>query len=318
MKRREFITLLGGAVLASPLAAHAQPARIPTIGLSTLSNPDPYWGYLEEGFRAAGYIPGKNIRLEFRSADGNLAVLARQSEEFVRANVDAIVAIQTPASQAAMRATKTIPIVIAAGAAVETGLVDSLHRPGGNVTGISTTGPELAAKTVEIMRDTLPSLRRIAVMLNAHDLAFGKPMLGQVEVAAASLGIEVQSLVVATPKDFVRAFSTIDKSVQALIPQPSLPRNDILALALKHRIPTITPNVGWTRAGAFMSYAADLRDVCFKVAVYVDRILKGQKPADLPVELPTKFELVFNLKTAAAIGVTVPPTLLARADEVIE
>jgi putative ABC transport system substrate-binding protein len=319
MNRRDLVTLLGGAVLASPFAAHAQSPGIPTIGISILSNPEPYWGYLEEGFRSAGYVSGKNVQLEFRSADGNLDALARQSEEFVRAKVHTILAIQTPAAQAAIRATRTIPIVIAAGAPVETGLVESLHRPGGNVTGMSTTGPELAAKTLEIMRDALPALRRVAVFINANDLAFGRPMLAQVEAAASALGIGVRSETLSTSEDYRRAFATIDEGpVQALIVQPSLSRAEILPLALKHRVPVITPNMAWTRAGAFMSYAPDLRDICRRAVGYVDRILKGQKPSELPVEQPTKFELVINLKTAQAIGVDLPPIFLARADEVIE
>jgi putative ABC transport system substrate-binding protein len=319
VNRRDFVTLLGGAVLARPFAAYAQSPGIPTIGISILSNPEPYWAYLEEGFRSAGYVSGKNIQLEFRSADGNLDTLARQSEEFVRAKVHAILAIQTPAAQAAIRATRAIPIVIAAGAPVETGLVERLHRPGGNVTGMSTTGPELAAKTLEIMRDALPALRRVAVFVNANDLAYGRPMLAQVEAAAAALGIAVRSETLSTSEDYRRAFTTIDEGpVQALIVQPSLSRAEILPLALKHRLPVITPNMAWTRAGAFMSYAPDLRDICRKAVGYVDRILKGQKPSELPVEQPTKFELVINLKTAHAIGVDLPPIFLARADEVIE
>jgi putative ABC transport system substrate-binding protein len=319
MNRRDFVTLFGGAVLASPFAAYAQSTGIPTIAISILSHPEPYWGYLEEGFRSAGYVSGKNVQLLFHSADGNLATLARQSEEFVRTKVHTILAIQTPAAQAAIRATRTIPIVIVAGAPVETGLIDSLHRPGGNVTGISTTGPELAAKTLEIMRDALPALRRVAVFINANDLTFGRPMLAQVEAAAAALGIGVRSETLSTSEDYRRAFATIDESpVQALIVQPSLSRADILPPALERRVPIITPNMAWTRAGAFMSYAPDLRDMCRKAVGYVDRILKGQKPSELPVEQPTKFELVINLKAAHAIGVDLSPIFLARADEVIE
>ena len=198
--------------------------------------------------------------MEFRSANGNLDTLARQSEEFVRTKVDVILAIQTPAAQAAIKATRAIPIVIAAGNPVETGLVDSLHRPGGNVTGMSTTGSGLTAKTLEIMRDALPALRRAAVFINANDLAFGRPMLAQVEAAADTLGIEVRSETLSTPEDYRRAFATIDESpVQALIVQPSLSRADILPLALKHRVPIITANMAWTRAGAFMSYESARR-----------------------------------------------------------
>jgi ABC-type uncharacterized transport system substrate-binding protein len=159
----------------------------------------------------------------------------------------------------------------------------------------------------------------VAVVINANDLTFGRPMLAQVEAAGAALGIAVRSETLSKPEDYRRVFATIDEGpVQALIVQPSLSRADILPLALKHRVPIITSNMAWTRAGAFMSYAPDLRDVCRKAVGYVDRILKGQKPSELPVEQPTKFELVINLKTAQAIGLNLPATILARADEVIE
>lgn len=318
MRRRDFMALLGGAAMW-PLDARAQQATIPKVGLLILTNPEPYWSFLTDGFRERGYVGGKNILLEFRSAEGNSSVLAEQAAELVRAKVDLVFAIQTPAVQAAKQATKDIPIVLIAGAPVETGLVENLSRPGGNITGVSTTGPEVTAKTLEIMRDTLPSLRRVAVLVNAADIAYGTAMLDQIKLAARSLSIEVQSLIVGAPDELGNAFVSIaDGGAQAVIVQPSLPRGSVLEFARKYRIPAITSSVSWAEAGAFMSYGADTLDTCRKAVGYADRILKGSRPADLPVEQPTKFELVVNLKTAKVLGIEIPPLVLVRDARVIE
>lgn len=322
LKRREFIALVGGTVslpVLQSFAVLAQTTRMTKIGFLILSNPEPYWSFFREAFNELGYVEGRNVELHFRSADGNPHLLIKQALEFVQAKADLLIAIQTPAVKAAMNASKDIPIVMAAGAPVETGLVGSLNRPGGNVTGMSTTGPELAAKTLEVLREALPALRKVAVLVNAADLTFGNPMLDQIRIAGKSLAIEVEPSIVEKPEDLELIFPSIVKNgAQAVIPQPSLPRSRTLELAIDKRIPAISPNTLWTRAGAFMSYAPDVRDVCRKAAGYADRILKGGKPADLPIEQPTKYELVINLKTAKAIGLSVTPSLLIRADEVIE
>ena len=302
-----------------PREAYAQPAKVPRVGLLSLGNPEPYWTYLREGFRDAGYVDGKNVQLDFRSADGKANVLAHHAAELAGAKVDLIVAVQTPAVQAAMKATTAIPIVMIAGAPVETGVVASLNRPGGNVTGASATGPELAAKTLEVMREILPSLRRVAALINGGDLGFGKPLLEQIQLAARSLAIGVQPLIVRSSEELDGAFGAMVRAhAQAAIVQPSLPRARVLELALRHRVPTCSPNAGWTAAGAFMSYGPDLRELCRNAVGYADRIFKGSRPADLPVQQPTRFELLINQKTARAIGITVPPSVLLRADKVIE
>ena len=318
MKRRAFVALLGG-VATWPLHLRAQQTRTPTVGLLILSNPEPNWTLLREGLREAGYVEGRNIELEFRAAGGDPKLLAEQAAELVRAKVDVIVAVQTPAVLAAMQATKDVPIVMLAGAPVETGLVASLSRPGGNVTGVSTTGREVMAKTLEIMREILPSVRRVAVLINGNDLRFGAPLLDHVRLAAQPAALDIQPFTVATREELAAAFAAMtDGEAQAVIVQPSLPRKDVLELALKHRLPTITSNATWAEGGAFMAYAAEFRDACRKAASYVDRILKGAKPADLPVELPTKFELGINLKTATALGIEIPPMVLARDAKLIE
>ena len=302
-----------------PLGLLAQPAKVPRVGLLSLGNPEPYWSYLRDAFRDAGYLAGKNIHLDFRSADGKPNVLAEHAAELARTKVDLIIAVQTPAVQAAMKATTAIPVVMIAGAPVETGVVASLNRPGGNVTGVSATGPELAAKTLEVMREIVPSLRRVAALINGGALGFGKPLLEQIQLASRALAIEVQPLIVRAPEELDGAFASMVKAnAQAAVVQPSLPRARVLELALKHRVPTCSPNAGWTAAGAFMSYGPDLRELCRNAVGYADRIFKGSRPADLPVQQPTRFELLINQKTARAIGITVPPSVLLRADKVIE
>ena len=318
MRRRAFIVLLGSAAL-SPLRVRAQQPRKITVGLLTLSNPEPIWTLLKNGFREAGYAEGRSIEFEARAAGGDSRRLAEQAAELVHAKVDLIVAVLTPAVQAAMRATQDIPIVMIAGAPVEAGLVASLSRPGGNVTGVSTTGRELATKTLEITRDVLPALRQVGVLVNANDLGFGRHLLDYIRQAAAATAVDVLPFTVGNKEELVAAFaSMVEQGPLAVIAQPSLPRGDVIDLAGKHRLPTITSSSSWTEAGAFMSYSTELREVCRKAAGYADRILKGAKPADLPVELPTKFELAINLKTAKALGIEIPPMILARDAKLIE
>jgi putative tryptophan/tyrosine transport system substrate-binding protein len=326
MRRREFITLLGGAAAAAscvswPLAARAQQARMPTIGVLVLGSPPPesILTALRDGLRDVGYTEGRNIRLEIRTADGKADRLPEKAAELVRLKVDIIVAIQTPPATAAKQATNGIPIVMAGvGDPVGTGLVASLGRPGGNVTGLSSGAAEVAGKSVELIREVLPSARRIAVLANATD-PFTKPYLAQIGAGARSVGMEMEPVMARPAEALDAAFETMaGKGVDAVIIQGSILRKEAVELAMKHRLPSLSTNRQGPAEGGLMSYAASFGELYRETAVYIDKILKGSKPADLPVAFPTKFELVINLKTAKALGITMPPMLLGTADEVIE
>jgi putative ABC transport system substrate-binding protein len=322
MKRRDIIALIGGVALAPllwPLPLRAQRTKLPSIGVLVPANPEPFWGLLREGLREHGYAEGKNIRFEFRSADGNPERLRQLADELIRLKVDMIVASQTPAVIAVKRATTEIPIVMAAaGDPVGTGLVASLARPGGNITGLSGTTAELGSKILELVREMLPSTRRVAVLANATD-PFTKPFLAQIEQGGRSLGIAIQVLQVRGAEEFGAAFAAMARErADAVIVQPSLPRKLALDLALKQRLPPISPTRLFAAEGGLLSYALNQNELYRRAAFYIDRIFKGARPADLPVEQPTKYELVINLKAAKTLGIAVPPTLLARADEVIE
>lgn len=316
MHRRRVLALLSAAALV-PGRARAQ-SSAPRVGCVNLSNPEPYWTFVREGLRDAGYVDGQTIRLEFRSAEGRPDVLARHVAELVAARVDVMVTVQTAVAKSAMQATADIPIVFVAANPLETGIVTSLSRPGGNVTGVSTTALELTAKTLELMREILPSLRRVAALVNAEDLAFSKPFLDQVEAAGRTLELEIFPAVVHA-RELDAAFERIVKQrAQAVVVHPAFPRERVLALARRHRVPAIASNEPWARAGALISYAAVVRDSCRKAAGYVDRILKGARPGDLPVQQPTEYELIVNRKAARALGITVPPAVLLRAARVID
>jgi putative ABC transport system substrate-binding protein len=318
MKRREFITLIGGAA-AWPLVARAQQTNRPKLGILLVGNRESFSRIFWEGLRELGYIDGQNILVEYRSAEGKLNLLPELAAELVRLNVDIIVASETPAVHAAKHATSTIPIVMApSGDPVGTGLIASLARPGGNVTGLSAAAAELAGKSLELIRDILPAARRVAALADPTN-AFTKPFLEQINLAAQMSGIEIQVVMLGKSEEFDAAFAELtEKRIDAVIVQPTLPRAPIIALVQKYRLPAVSGNRAFADSGGLMSYAASLADRYRNAATYVDKILKGTKPADLPVQQPTKFELVINLKAAKALGINVPPTLLARADEVIE
>jgi putative tryptophan/tyrosine transport system substrate-binding protein len=322
VRRREFITLLGGAGAAWPLGARAQqPGKLPTIGVLVLGNPppEPFLSALRDGLRDLGYTEGRNIRLEVRTAEGRSDLLREKAEELVRRKVDIIVTFQTPPSLAAKQATSEIPIVMAsAGDPVETGLIASLARPGGNVTGFSGGVAELAGKSVELIRDVLPNARRIAVLADETDL-FTKPLLAQIGSAAHSVGMQMDPVMVRPSEPLEPAFESMTRSqVNAVITQGSTLRKEAADFAMKYRLPSFSGSRALPVLGGLMSYGANREALYRETAVYIDKILKGSKPADLPVAFPTKFELVINLKTAKALGIEIPPTLLARADEVIE
>jgi putative ABC transport system substrate-binding protein len=321
MKRRDFVTLLAAAATAilRPLPAGAQQPQLPKVGVLVPANPESFWEVFRQVLRENGYIEGQNIQFEFRSAGGKPELLPALAAELVRLEVDIIVASQTPAVTAASRATQTIPIVMAAaGDPVGTGLVASLARPGGNITGLSGTTTEMGGKVLELIREMLPSTRRVAVLANAAD-PFTKPFVGQIQMGGQSLGMAIQAIMIGGIGDYDAAFAAMkNERADAVIVQPSLPRRQAAALALMHRIPPISPTRQFPEEGGLMSYSAGQRDLYGRAALYVDRILKGAKPADLPVEQPTRFELVINLKTAKALGIEVPASLLLRADAVIE
>jgi putative tryptophan/tyrosine transport system substrate-binding protein len=316
MRRREFITLLGGAA-ACPIAARAQ-ARLPTIGALVTANPEPTLAEIRNGLRDYGYVDGRNFQFAVRSADGRLDRLRPLADDLVRLKVDIIVATQTPAVIAARQTTTEIPIAMVAGDPVALGLVSSLARPGGNITGVSAINLELSAKIIEIIREALPTTRRVGVLANAPD-PYSQPFAEQVEGAGRALGIAIQVIKVRSEEEFAAAFvSFVTERADAVIAQPSLPRKPAIDLALQHRLPLVGGNRAGAEEGNLLSYGANLSDMYHRLASYVDRILKGAKPADLPVEQPTRYELVVNLKTAKVLGIKVADTVLARADAVIE
>jgi putative ABC transport system substrate-binding protein len=319
VRRREFIALFGSA-LASSHAARAQRPAKPKIGVLIISNKEPFWSIFKKSLREFGYIEGENIKIELRSAEGLAANLPTLAAELVRLKVDVIVATPTPCAHAAKAATTDIPIVmVGAGDPVSTGLVASLSRPGGNVTGTSSAGAENTEKTLELFREILPSMRRVAILVNPPD-PFAKPFIEHIERAAKAMSMTADIFMIHAQEELDAAFAQISqKHMDAVVLQATLPRKKAADLAIKYRLPiTCTAAPFTSEAGGLLSYSFNVEELYRKSAVYVDKILKGAKPTDLPVQEPTKFTLSINLKTAKAIGITIPPTLLARADEVIE
>ena len=314
------MTLLGGAAAAWPLVARAQQPKMATVGILITGNTSPE-AFLQ-GFRAAlaaaGLIEGENVQLEVRSAEDSDTLLAQKATELVRLKADVIVASLTPAVQAARHATSDIPIVMAAaGDPVATGLISSLARPGGNITGVSGAAVETAGKRLELIRDLVPSVRRVAVLANETD-PFALPFVTQLGQSARSIDMEIEPILVRPDAPQAPAFEAMSaKQVDAFIIELGTIRPESAELAIKHRLPSSGPRA-WPPAGGLIRYSGNVAEIHRLAADYVDKILKGRRPADLPVALPTKFDLTVNLKTAKALGLEVPPTLLARADEVIE
>lgn len=320
MRRRQFIGLAGG-VAAWPVLARAQQGKSPRIGVLMLGNPDPafFLSTFREELNKLGYVEGQNLAVEPRSAGGASERLLSLARELVELNVDVIVGYQSPCVAAAKQATSRIPIVMSPAAdPIATGFVASIARPAGNITGVASATAEVAGKNLALIREVLPGVHKIAALGNAID-PFHKPFLESIMLAAQTLDFEIKPILVRGSDEFAKAFGEMEKDgVGALIVQPSLPREPAAEMALKSRLPLFTPSEEFTRVGGLMSYSADLLSVYRKTAAFVDKILKGDKPADLPVEFPTKFQLVVNLKTAKALGLALTPTLLTRADEVIE
>ncbi len=320
------------SIPAAPLTAEAQQAKkVPRIGVLLTGSPEApltreVYGAFRQVLRELGYVEGQNIVIEGRSAQGKVGRFRDLVAELVRLKVDLIFAGNTPAARAAKEATNTIPIVVAVMAdPVGDGLVASLARPGGNITGLTFLAPELVPKRLEMLKEAVPGASRMAVLW--HPGVYGestmRDMLREAEGAAKTLGVQLQLLEARGPNDFDKAFSAMGRGrADALLVFPSPmfygEHRRIVDLAAKHQVPAIFPFREAVEAGGLMAYGASIPDLFRRAATYVDKILKGRKPADLPVEQPTRFELVINLKTAKALGLTFPQSILIRADQVIQ
>jgi len=329
MERRRFIEVIAGGLLAAPLAAEAQQAaKIPRIGYlapnlaATPQLPEAF----RQGLRDLGYVEGRNVVIEYRDAEGKPERFPALAAELVALKVDVIVASGTPVALAAKHATRTIPIVLLSGAdPVGSGLVTSLARPGGNVTGLSNLSHQLVGKCLEQLKQAVPGVSRVAVLWQPGVIGerTEKDILKEADVAARALGVRLQVVEARGPADFDRAFSDMTRArADALTVLTSsmffFERRRLVDLAAKNRLPAVYPWREFVDAGGLMAYGANIPDMFRRAATYVDKILKGAKPGDLPVEQPTKFELVINLKTAKALGLTIPQSVLGRADELIQ
>ena len=326
MKRREFIAAIGG-VATMPLAARAQQAAMPVVGVLDGGSADSirHLVSFREGLAEAGYVEGQSVVLEYRWAEGRYERFPKLVTELVRRHVSAIaIPTSTPASLAAKAATTTIPIVFSVGDdPVKLGLVASLARPGGNATGINFFIAELAAKRLGLLHELVPGATRVAVLVNPTDPVRTESNVRDVQAAAGAVGLQVRVLNASTIAEIDAAFATIVRERDEalfVIPDSFFNRRrvQLSTLAARHTIPAVYPVRDYVEAGGLMSYGTSLADARRQVGVYTGRILKGEKPDDLPVLQPTRFDLVINLTTAKALGITMPPTLLARADEVIE
>ena len=325
IRRRQFITLLGGAAVAWPLAARAQQAgKLPTIGFfgpNTASAWRPWTAAFWQRLHELGWIEGRNLAIEYRWADARSERFAEIAAEFVRLKVDVIVTGGN-AAVAAKQVSSVVPIVFALiDDPVSTGLIASLARPGGNITGLSILSADLAGKRLELLREVVPGLRRLAIMGNVGN-PFTVLEIGEVKAAAGTLGLEVHTLEIRKPENIAPAFEALKGRADALYictdGLVNANRIRINILAAGARLPTMTGIRELVEAGALLSYGANLPDLFRRAADYVDKILRGAKPDDLPIQQPTKFEFVINLNTAKALGLTIPETFLVRADEVIE
>ena len=324
MDRRRFLLISLAGALAAPLVAEAQAGKVPRLGFLDPHTPSiaaPFHDAFRRRLRELGYVEGQNIAIEYRFAEGQTERLPELAAGLVRGDVDVIIAGATGV-RAAQRATTAIPIVMVGygGDPVRAGLVASLARPGGNITGSTLLFPDLSAKRLQVLREAVPKVGRVAVLWNPTTKAQDWK---EVQMAAPALGVTLQSVEVQGPEQFERAFGTMRREhADALLvlgdPLTFFHRKLIVDLAAKNGVPAMYNEREYANVGGFMSYGADLFDDFRRAATYVDKILKGSKPSDLPIEQATKFELVINLKTAKALGLTIPPSLLARADQLIE
>jgi putative tryptophan/tyrosine transport system substrate-binding protein len=316
MRRRAFVASIGALLL---LPAGGRAATAFRIGVLVLGNNDPE-GFLRDfraGLGALGYTEGQ-ISIEVRSAGGREGLLAQMASDLVGSNIDLLIAWQTPPAHAAKQATSTIPIIVWAGDPVGTGLIASLSLPSGNITGISTASAEITGKRVGLLREIFPTMRRIAMLANVID-PLATLFVSQADLATRTLGVEFQPMMVRPDQRLDGAFRELKRTgVEAVIIQGSLLRQDVVDLALEHRLASVGDYRLLPAMGGLMSYAPNFAATCRELAVLADKVLKGRKPADLPLQQPTTFDLVINLRTAKALGLAIPDTLLARADEVIE
>jgi putative tryptophan/tyrosine transport system substrate-binding protein len=320
MRRREFITLVGCALAGMP-AALAQQTKVNRVGVLLVGNADAesFKSELRAGLERSGYIEQQNLQFEMRSADGKLELLPALAAELVALKVDVIVAFLTPCALAAQQATRDIPVIIVSGDPVGSGLVKNIARPGGNITGVSLMGAEMHGKCIELFRDIFPSARRIGLLLNNED-PFSKQILEQVQLAGTTTGIEISPVArVAAPDEIDVAFAAMKKAgASAVVVQGSLTTKAVAELALKHGLPAGAQTRTFAEVGGLISYGADGPQVFRQSTAFVSKVLRGGSPADMPVEQPTKFELVVNLGTAKTLGITIPESFLLRADQVIE
>ena len=321
--RRQFLVAMGAGVSLAPLAADAQTAaKIPRVGILAAA-PGPHWDAFQHGLRNLGYMEGRNIALEYRFAEGRNERLPALAAEFIRLRVDIIVTEGTPAAQAAKKATGTIPIVMAiVGDPVGLGLVTNLARPGGNITGSSSLAPDLSAKQTELLKEVVPSLTRLAVLRNPVNPVTGLALKG-IETAARVLRIHLIFVEARGRDEFEKSFSTIvseraDGLLVVADPTFDAEQKWLADFASKNRLPALYNKTLFVEAGGLMAYGARYSDFFGRAALYVDKIIKGAKPGNLPIEQPTKFELFVNMKTAKALGIKIPNSILVRADKVIE
>ena len=326
----KLILIMAVCILNAPLAGEAQPARkVYRVGYLSTQSPSAEAAHLDafrQALRDLGYVDGQNVGIEYRFAEGKLDRLAGFAAELVRLKVDVIVTGGSPGTRAALQATRTVPLVMTVvGDPIEAGFVTSLARPGGNVTGLTQMSPQLSGKRLELLKEIIPNVSRVAVFVDAVLRAeqLSAP-LQEARVAAGSLGLRLQSLEVRGPNpDWAGAFrAATSQGAGALMALPGpaveLHRKHVVALAAKNRLPAIYPTSEFVENGGLMSYGPDRVDLKRRAATYVDKLLKGAKPAELPIEQPTKFELVINLKTAKALGLTIPQSLLLRADRIVD
>ena len=322
IRRRNLVKLVGGVASLWPLAVLAQRSKVARIGALYLgvADAESFTKELREGLRLLGYVEGQNIAFEFRSAEGRPERLPELAVELVGLKVDVIVALYVPCALAAKQATRDIPIVILAGDPVETGIVPSLARPGGNITGLSLMAAASNGKSVELFRDMLPSMQRVGVLAHATNPVYAKAMLDEVLLAGERTRIAVQPVVmVRGPEDLDNAFATLARErAGALVVQGSLSIKPVVDLAIKYRLPAASTPRAFADIGGLMSFGADGPTSVRHAAKFVHAILQGGLPKDMPIEQPTKYELAINLKTAKAIGLTIPKAFMLRADAVIE
>ena len=323
MRRREFITLLGGAAVAWPLIAGAQQPSMPVIGFLNGASPEKYEPFVNaflQGLKETGYAERQNVMIEYRWADGQYARFPEMVRDLIRRQV-AVIAVNTPAARIAKEAATNIPIVFFTGEdPVTSGLVKSLSRPGGNATGVTSMFGGLAAKQFGLLRELLPSASTVAFLVNPQN-PITEPNVRDFKEAAQILGLQVRILNASTEAEIDLAFEALSQRLAgALLVQPDAFLNNkrIVALAARHAVPTMYQVRDLTAAGGLISYGSSLADLYRQMGVYTGKVLKGTHPAELPVLQPTRFELIINLKTAKTLGIEIPPTLLALADEVIE